>query len=63
MSRRRAFSILPSTCFRLVLPDNLTVESLMIPPTRHRRVLWWWYVGSCVASWAIFLVAILVPAQ
>jgi hypothetical protein len=58
-SRKQAFSILPSTHFRLASPDGLTADSLTVP-LKQRKMLWRCYLGSCLVSWVIFIMAMII---
>lgn len=50
-SRREAFSILPSSHFRVTEFD---AEHLLVPQDRRRK-LWRWYLGTCFFSWVCFV--------
>ncbi len=55
-SRQKAFSILPTSYFPRV--NGFTAQTLTIPASRERSVLWRAYLITCIASWVVLFLAL-----
>jgi hypothetical protein len=63
-SRMDAFSILPETDFQKAPSDETGLTAgLMAVPSEKREALWRLYWVTCVVSWGIFVVAILISQE